>query len=198
MKLLVCLLAALLPCLAANNDIDKGKMLGSADAPIRVEVFSDFECPACRAFHEQVIPLLMREYVLSGKISILFRAYPLPIPDHRYSRQAAIYSTAAARVGKYLEVSDALFRNQMTWAMNGKWWDTIASVLTPAEQKKVQELAKEPSVAAEVQRDVDLGQQMRINSTPTLVIWYRGKDYIFPGPSLGNYNLLRSLLNGLR
>jgi len=173
-------------------------MLGSASAPIRVEVFSDFECPACRAFHEQVLPMLVRDYVLPGKISFVSREFPLPIAEHKYSHEAANYATAAARLGKYQEVSDALFRSQMAWSMNGKWLETIKSVLSPVEQKRVDTLAKDSPVMLEVQRDVDDAHQLRITSTPTLVIWHGTKNYVFPGPSPSNYNLLRSLLDGIK
>ena len=49
-------LAALLPCLAASvGDVDKAKCLGNAAAPVRIELYSDFECPMCKLFHESVL-----------------------------------------------------------------------------------------------------------------------------------------------
>ena len=77
MKVLVLALAALLPCLAASSDADPGKSLGSPSAPIRIEVFSDFECPACKGLHEQVLPLLMKDYIISGKVFLVSREFPL-------------------------------------------------------------------------------------------------------------------------
>jgi predicted DsbA family dithiol-disulfide isomerase len=79
--------------------------------------------------------------------------------------------------------------------VNGKVWDTVAGVLTPAEAKKVQLLAKDPSVLSEVQRDVDAGKAAGINQTPTMIVT-RGTNR-FPVTGAVNYNLLRSLLDGL-
>src|ERR1035441_5091257 len=151
MKLFALALTALLPCLAASSDADPGKSLGSPSAPIRIEVFSDFECPACKGLHERILPSLMTDYVIPGKVFLVSREFPLPM--HQYSREAAAYATAAARVGKYQPVADALFQNQVAWAANGKVWDAVANVLTPAEAKKVQLLAKDPSVMSSVDRD---------------------------------------------
>ena len=168
MKVLVLALTALLPCLAASSDADPGKTLGSPNAPIRIEVFSDFECPACKGLHEQILPLLMKDYIISGKVFLVSREFPLRM--HQYSREAAGYATAAARLGKYQQVADTLFLTQTTWEVNGKVWDAVAHVLTPAEAKKVQLEAKDPSVLSEVQRDVDAGRAAGINQTPTMFV----------------------------
>ena len=193
MKLFALALTALLPCLAASSDADSGKALGSPSAPVRIEIFSDFECPACKGLHEQILPLIFKDYVIPGKVYVVSREFPLQM--HPYSREAAGYATAAARFGRYEQVADTLFKNQVAWAASGKVWDTVAAVLTPAEAKKVQLLAKDPSVLSEVQRDVDAGRAAGINQTPTMIVT-RGTSR-FPVAGAVNYNLLRSMLDGL-
>src|ERR1039457_4232407 len=86
MNLYAIALVALLPCLAATPDVDKGKTLGLPTAPIRMEIFSDFTCPHCRVLHEEPLPLLIREFVVPGKLYIIDRAFPLNAPGHQYSR----------------------------------------------------------------------------------------------------------------
>lgn len=195
MKWIAAVLVALLPCAAASLDADKGKALGNPSAPVRIVIYSDYECPACKGFHEQVLPMMMRDYVVNGKAYIVSREFPLPM--HQYSREAANYAVAAARIGKYTEVADALFQNQAAWSVNGKVWETVAAVLTAAEQKKVQALAKDGTVMAEVQADVTGAQNDKINQTPTLIVERGSRHYAFPGPTPANYALLRSLIDGL-
>lgn len=195
MRLAALAITAILCCAAATGpEVDKGKILGSPTAPIRIDVYSDFECPACKNFHEQTLPLIVRDYVMAGKVYIVNREFPLNIAAHRYSREAANYATAAARLGIYQPVADALFRDQTEWSVSGKFWNSIASVLSPEQQKKVQTIAKEPSVAAEVQRDVDTGTKEKISSTPTIIISHGAQHFPIPYPV--NYEFLRSLLNG--
>jgi len=192
MKVFATALLALIPCLAAAPEIDKGKIAGNPMAPIRIEIFSDFQCPACKAMHDQLLPVLIKDYVMPGKVYLVYHEFPLAM--HPHSREAAHYATAAARFGIYQPVADRLFLNQSSWAASGKVWDTVAVVLSPDQQKKVQALAKDPSVMAAVQQDVELGQRERVTSTPTLILTH-GKQR-FPLPSPVNYNFLRSLLDG--
>jgi len=194
-KLLLTTVCALLPCLATGPEVDKGKVLGNPSAPIVIEVYSDFGCPACRNFHEQMLPMIVKDYVMPGKVQVISHEFPLNIPAHKYSREAANYATAAARLGIYQPVADALFRSQESWENTGKVWEAVAPVLTPDQQKRVQALAKDPSVAAEVQRDVDQGNKERVNSTPAIFIT-RPQHLALPYPI--NYSYLQSLLNGLK
>src|SRR5215475_12225859 len=176
MKILALLVAAAIPCLAANPEVDKGKTMGNPSAPIVLELYSDFMCPHCKHLHEDILPAIIMDYVNTGKAYLIFREYPLAIPQHTYSRPAANFATAAARVGKYQQVSDALFKTQASWSMTGKVWETVAAALTADEQKKVQALAADPAVLGEVQRDYDSGQKVHINSTPTILITYKLKQ----------------------
>ncbi|HTS26968.1 MAG TPA: thioredoxin domain-containing protein [Bryobacteraceae bacterium] len=179
----------------AVADVQRAKSLGDPVAPVRLELYSDFECPACKGFHEAVLPLLVRDYVAAGKVYLVSREFPLTM--HPYSREAANYATAAAEVGKYQSVGDVLFRNQAIWGASGKVWETIAEVLTPAEQKTVRELAQTSDVLALVQQDVDSGIQQRIDRTPTLIVSRGARRYPFAGPGLENYPILRSLIDEL-
>src|SRR5205823_6352875 len=147
MRIFALLFAALLPCVAAGPDAAKAKTLGNPSAPMMMELYSDFMCPHCKFLHETILASIVQDYVNTGKAYLIFREYPLA--QHAYSRPAANFATAAARVGKYQAVSDALFRNQVSWSTTGKVWEVVATVLTPDEQKKVQALANDPAVLAE-------------------------------------------------
>src|SRR5208282_1711452 len=118
-------------------------------APILIDIYSDFQCPACKALHENTLGQLAYDYVDKGKVYLVHHEFPLP--QHAHAMEAACYACAASRVGKYQQVSDVLFRSQQTWAANGKVDETVCGVLTPAEAKKVRALAKDPAITAEVQ-----------------------------------------------
>jgi len=193
MKLPVYLLLATLPALAATGEIDRAKAFGNPSAPLTIELFSDFQCPACRQLHMQELPLIMRDFVNTGKAYLVYKEFPLPM--HSHSREAAALACASARVGKYEQVADVLFQTQPSWEASGKVFETVASVLTPAEQKKVQTLSKDPGVLSEVERDMQEGNQERVNQTPTMLIIRNGRKYPIGG-SL-NYDLLRRFFDDL-
>lgn len=195
MKILAIAVAALLPCLAAGPEVGKGRTMGNPAAPMLLEVYSDFVCPGCKHLHETVLPAMVTDYVKTGKAYLVFREFPLNTPAHAYARPAAIYAVAAAHIGKYQTVSDALFRSQQGWSLSGKVWETVASVLTPGEQKTVQALAIDPAVLAEVQRDVDRGTKAVISQTPTVMVTYKLKQQ--PWSQFGDYSLFRGYMDGL-
>ena len=193
MKILALSLAVLLPCLAAVPDAGKGRTMGDPAAPMLFELYSDFMCPGCKHLHENVLPAIVLDYVKTGKAYLVFREFPLQA--HRYSRPAAALAVAAARIGKYQTVSDALFRSQQVWGATGRIWENVGNVLTPEEQKQVQVLATDPAIMAEVQRDVDRGGQVPINSTPTMVVTYKLKQQ--PWTQFGDYGLFRGYIDAL-
>jgi protein-disulfide isomerase len=168
------------------------KAVGSSSAPITIEVFSDFQCPHCKTLHDQTLGPLQKDYVSTGKVYLIHREFPLP--GHPYARLAASYATAAARVGKYEEVADRLWLHQTEWSVSGKVDETACRGLTPAEAKTVRALANDKSVAAEIERDIALGQKIEIRQTPTMLIRHGSSSYPWPGAV--NYDLLRSYLDG--
>jgi len=181
-------LAVMLPCLAAGP---AGKSMGNPNAPMRMDLWDDFTCPHCKILHEQILPRIIADYVTPGKAYLVFHEFTLTGQGHEHSKAASMYAAAAARVGKYQQVADALFQTQSSWAVSGKVWETVAPALTPAEQKKVQALMSDQSVAAEVQSDLEQGIAAHVDRTPTLVMTRKGKAT--PWSSWGDYGLFKSM-----
>ena len=160
-----------------KSAIDKNKTLGNPAAPVVVELFHDFENPHCRNIYKDWVPRLTKDFITGGKMYLIFREYPSVA--NPYSKLAAVFAVAAARVGKYDHVADVLFDNQQSWATNGKIWETVATVLTPAEQKKVQALAKDPGVLGEVEGDVQRARTTGITQAAGTLITYKSKQLNF-------------------
>ena len=105
-----------------------------------MEVFSDFQCPACKSLFVTTNRQLMDNYVSTGKVYLIHRDFPLPM--HAHSKVAAQYSRAAAQIGKLEPVEEVLFKNQEKWEQTGDVDGTVASVLSAAEMTKVRALVK--------------------------------------------------------
>ncbi|HKJ38827.1 MAG TPA: thioredoxin domain-containing protein [Anaerolineales bacterium] len=48
--------------------------MGDPNAPIKIEEFSDFQCPFCERFHEETEPLLQQYYIETGKVLFVYRS----------------------------------------------------------------------------------------------------------------------------
>src|SRR5271154_5770688 len=157
-----------------------GKALGNPSAPVRIDLYSDYQCPACKTFHEQTLGALIDNYVKSGKVYLVHREYPLPM--HAHAREAACYASAAEKLGKYNEVGDQLFRKQEVWAQDGNVAAAACSVLDASDAKKLRALAADPQIAAEVDRDIQAAQAENVGGTPTMIITKLVRRYPVPGP----------------
>jgi len=175
------------------GDIDPHKSFGSKSAPIVMEVFSDYQCPACKNFFLSTNRQLMENYVSSGKVYLVHRDFPLPM--HAYSRIAAQYARAAAEIGKIEPVEKVLFDNQDKWEQTGDVDGTVASVLSPAEMNKVRALVKGGTLDSLIQKDTQLGQMYRLSQTPTTVFHYKGQTYPYSG--VMGWDTLRQFLDQL-
>jgi len=193
-KWLFIALAAAVFCLSAAQD-PKGKVIGNPSAPMRLELYGDFTCPHCKHLHDDILPLIVRDFISNNKAYLVFRDYTLTGPGHQYSKDAAAYAAAGGRIGKYQAVSDALFKSQASWAVTGQIWPAISPALTPAEAKKVQTLFNDPFVCAEVQSAVEAGNMVPVTQTPTMVVIYKGKKQ--PWAMWTSYPLFKNYLDEL-
>jgi protein-disulfide isomerase len=178
---------------AGVPDVDPHKAFGSKNAPITMEVFSDFQCPACKTLFMTTNRQLMDNYVSTGKVYLIHRDFPLPM--HAYSRVAARYARAAAGIGKIEPVEKALFENQEKWEQSGDVDGTVAAVLSSGDMTKVRALVKGGTLEPLIDKDVQLGQMYRVNQTPTTVFHSKGQTY--PYSSAMSYEILRQFLDQL-
>jgi protein-disulfide isomerase len=175
------------------TDIDPHQAEGSKSAPVVMEIFSDYQCPACKQLFTTTDRVIVDNYVNTGKVYLIHRDYPLPM--HAYSRVAARYGRAAAQIGKFGPVQQALFANQEKWEANGDVDGTVASVLTPAEMVKVRALVKGGTMDALIDKDFAIGNIYHVNQTPTSVLHAKGQTY--PVVGVVSFDILRNFIDQL-
>lgn len=176
----------------ANKEIVKH--VGSRSAPITMEVFSDFQCPACRNLYFETIRPMMNDYVHSGKVFLVHRDNPLAM--HPYARDAARMANAAAQIGKFEKVVEAIYAAQPSWALDRSKLDqAVGSVLTAAELQQIRAGMTSSTVESAIDKDLALGRGVPVGSTPTVVLTHRGQRIPLPGSV--NYPLLRRVLDQL-
>lgn len=85
---------------------------GKQDAAVKLVEYSDFQCPACRAYYP-IVEQIVEKY--KDRISFEYRHYPLTT-IHRNAFAAARASEAAGKQDKFWEMYRLLFANQSTWS----------------------------------------------------------------------------------
>jgi protein-disulfide isomerase len=142
--------------------IGKAPAIGPKDAPIKVVVFSDFECPFCGRVNPS-IDRLKQEY--KGKVQVAFKHYPLPF--HRNAELAAVASLAAHRQGKFWEMHDKLFANQQALQR-----DSLVSYAKDLglDVSKFQKDLDDPELTTWVKSDTEEGSKIGVRGTPATFV----------------------------
>ena len=149
---------------------DSGRILGSDKAKVWVIIFSDFQCPYCKAWHDQVDAALRKDYVNTGKVRVAFLNFPLPM--HKNAQPAADAAMCAASQRKFWAFHDALFATQEQWAQLKDPTASFESAGQKAGLDMTQQRACVAQAKARVLIDADAGRGVRagVNSTPSFFI----------------------------
>lgn len=145
---------------------------GSASAPIVLIEFSDYECAFCGRFSRDSYPSIDREYIATGKVRHVFRAFPLE-SIHKNAAKAHEAAFCAAEQGKYWDLHSRLFANQR-------------ALTPPALSGYAREAGLDAAafdaclssgrMAARVQQDVEMGAKIGVQGTPLFLIGTPGAD----------------------
>jgi len=194
MRILIFTVLLAASALFASDQADR--TVGSPNAPVTLEIWSDFQCPHCAQLHFGALKQAMSDCVPAGKVRIVFRDFILS--QMPYSRKAAQYADAAAQIGRYERVCDTLFRTQQEWGRTGDVDAAVAKDFSPAEMGKIHKILADPKSLAEINSEIDadmaLARKIPLESTPTMIISGRGKRYPITDGNV-RYDLLSQLIN---
>ncbi len=140
---------------------------GKKDAPVTIVEFTDYQCPFCNRYVNEAYPEIIKNYVDKGKVRYILRN--LPLPFHKYSKEAAIAAYCAGKQGKYWEMHDKLFSNQKEWEtssdakkMFAKYGDQLGINIRSCQDDK--------GVKEAVGKDLELAKKIGADGTPTFFI----------------------------
>jgi protein-disulfide isomerase len=178
----------------AKSTKDLGIRVGSVDAPVKLTVFEDFRCPACKSV-EAVVEPVYKQYVEAGKLQVTY--HPVRLIDGKNggtgSRTAGNVAACAQDVGEFVPVHDILYANQPDETADG--YSDKKILLALAGQ--VPALKSDPTFLACVngnkhdgwiQSNADQFNTMKLQQTPTFFL--DGKQYSFSATAKSNQEVI--------
>jgi protein-disulfide isomerase len=99
----------LVPAVGTPTNVAFRRTLGRPDAPVRLIVWSDFQCAGCRDFAESSLPRLITDFVIPGRLRIEYRDLAVVGPE---SAAAAVAARCADQQDRFWPYHDVLFANQ--------------------------------------------------------------------------------------
>ncbi len=153
--------------------IDDDAILGDPDAPVTIIEFSDYQCPFCRSFWDETLPLIIGEYVSVGKVKFVYRDFPLS--SHPLALPFAEAAECSADQDKYWEMHDVIFEEQGKLANGTLDSIDVTDFSDWAEDLEMDVDEFETCMAdhkylEEIQKDFDDGAAAGVNGTPSFFI----------------------------
>jgi protein-disulfide isomerase len=150
-----------------------GRTVGSADAPVTLEVWEDFQCPVCARHSLSVEPILVERYVKPGTLRIVHHDLAFlgrGTPDE--SEVAASGATCADKQDKYWDYSHWMYNNQDGENAGGFRPERVKAIAEAAglDVSGWDACVADPAVLAEVRGSTQTGVNLGVNSTPTMFI----------------------------
>lgn len=149
---------------------DEDTYLGNKDAKVTLVEYSDFQCPACKAFEDIVKQL--RESYSAEDLKIVYRHFPLR-SIHPNADLAAQAAEAAGEEGKFWEMKDLLFKNQAEWSQEKDpkgLFGAYAKAIGLDVAEFDEDLLPEDDSKERVEKDYQSGVALGVNSTPTFIL----------------------------
>ena len=165
-----------------NYPMVDGKTLGDPSAPVKVEVYEDFQCPSCRTFSNEIEPLIVDNYVATGTIQIIFRHFPF-LDDRaagKESDQSANASMCAADQGRFWDYKDILFANwdgENQGAFSDKRLVAFAQTLG-LDMEAFQACFESNRFQEVIDEDLAAGRNAGVSGTPSIFV---NGEHVTPG-----------------
>ncbi len=146
-------------------------VLGSPDAPITMIEFGDYQCTNCHRYFTNTEHMILKDYVETGKVKIIFIDFPFIGPDSITAAQAA---HCANDQGKYWEYHDKVYSN---WNGENTGWAITDNLKKFAsniglDQKIFGQCLDGKKYERMVKDNYDIGTQLGVSGTPTFFIIY--------------------------
>ncbi|HZH34460.1 MAG TPA: thioredoxin domain-containing protein [Pyrinomonadaceae bacterium] len=147
------------PVLKISVDDDPAK--GTANAPVTVVMFTDYECSACRRTHPALTEVLKG---FGDKVRFVVRDFPLT-DIHPRAFRAAEAANAAHAQGKFFEYIEFLYKGELDDASLKKY-----AAQTGLDPKRFDADLASGKFAAEIRKDKRDGANYGIKGTPTIYV----------------------------
>jgi len=156
------------------EDRPKERTMWNTKAKHTLAVFSDHQCPACKVFHEYLNTfedVKNENNSVTKNVSYVFHYFPLyQIHEHAFS--LAYAAEAAARQGKFEEATNRFFKDQalLETAKDLKSYLSKVAKDLQLDEKKFSKDINDGALQSVVQDDLQFGEKLEVNSTPTFYL----------------------------
>ena len=146
-----------------------GTRLGRDDAPVTIQLYEDFQCPACGRFARETLPEVVERHVEPGDAKLISETLVFIGPDSVPAARAAF---AAGQQDRYWQYAALLFENQGAENSGYVTDEFLTDLARQTEGLDVNEWneARQDSFEEELRAAQQRAEEDGVNSTPSLVV----------------------------
>lgn len=154
--------------------------MGDPNAPVRIEEFSDYQCPFCERFHEETEPLLRQYYIDTGKVLFVYRSMGNWVSGNigggkTESQDSALAAYCAGEQNKFWEMHALLFANVLgedVGSYTDKRIKAIAEKIEGLDTAQFNSCYDSGKYEDRVEQDYNDGLAANVNGTPAFLLTY--------------------------
>jgi protein-disulfide isomerase len=160
---------------------DRGRIRGAESAPVWLIEISDFQCPFCKRWHDEVFATIDKEYVQTGKVRLAYLNFPLT-SIHANARAASEAAMCGSVQGKFWELHQGLFDTQASWQSQKDPLPTFDSLAVAAKVDPAawRSCMSTHATAKLIDADRDRSSRAGVESTPSFFIGDRALTGAYP------------------
>jgi protein-disulfide isomerase len=141
---------------------------GSAEAPVTIIEYGDYQCSFCRSFKREIYPHLEAAYVNTSKLKYIYR--DLPLKSHQYAFYAARAAFCAKEQGKFWQMHNSIFDLEESFS------ETEILEQAQALGLRMQDFSgclDDPRSESKIRRGIAEAGKLQIAVTPTFIVGTR-------------------------
>jgi protein-disulfide isomerase len=148
----------------------QGIVLGNPNAPVTMTEFADLQCPVCREYTAAVLPTLVRQYVRTGKVKMVFQDLAFLGDDSVKAGRAAAAAGAQNKLWQFIDGSYGEQGDENSGYVTDNFIRNVGQKVPGLDVAKLMTDRNAASTQQQIAQARSLGTALKVDATPTFFL----------------------------
>ncbi len=151
----------------------ENQSIGEESAPIKMTEFASLTCGHCAKFHNEVFPLIKKDYIDNGKVFFTYQDFPLD----KFALKASVIARCSGKE-RYFNFLKVLYKKQKDWTRSQDPFKSLLKIakLGGLKNDEIKVCVNNKSIEDGIlKKRLNSTKKFDIKATPT--IYFNGEKY---------------------
>jgi protein-disulfide isomerase len=153
-----------------------GTTIGARSAPVTLVVYADAQCPYCRVWDTETLPVLVRRFVRPGQLRIEFRGLAFVGPDSQRGLRALLAAGAQHRLFQAAELLYLYQGTENTGWLSDRFVTSLIASLPGVDRARLRAAMGSQAVTDQIARAAAQARRDGVIGTPSVLVGATGGD----------------------